>query len=264
MVDSHSIPIGEWGIQPILFYIGNFGIPAYSFFVSLGLIVGLIVYFYESKKQHKQSQNGFYIVVGALLGGAIGAKVLEFAINFNYFAQNINNLSALMSGRTIVGGLIGGMVGAMLTKKYLGSKEKRGNLFAPAVAIGVAIGRLGCFFVGCCYGQPTNLPWGVDFGDHILRHPTQIYESLFMLGMFIYLVKIKNRPDIRPGQLFKLLMVSYFTFRFFIEFIRVEPVVFIGLTVFQLISAGVIVYLLRGNIKEVISKIKDKINANKK
>ncbi len=263
MIDDHFHPV-NWGIKPILFYINNFGVPAYSFFVGLGLAVGLAVYFYEAKKQNKQSQNGFYIVMGALLGGAIGAKVLEFAINFNFFIANLDNPAALASGRTIVGGLIGGMLGAIITKKIIGTKEKRGNLFAPAVAIGVAIGRLGCFFVGCCYGKPTNLPWGVDFGDHILRHPTQIYESLFMLGMFIYLEKIKNRPDIKPGQLFKFLMVSYFTFRFCIEFIRVEPVIFAGLTVFQLISAGVIVYLIRDDIKKLFKILGGKINASNK
>lgn len=264
MVDDHIVPSGNWGIRPILFHIGNIDLPSYSFFVTLGLVVGLSVYFYESKKQKKMSDNGIFVVVGALVGGAIGAKILEFAINYDFFIKNIGNPANLLSGRTIVGGLIGGTIGAILTKKALGIKEKRGNLFAPAIAIGVAIGRLGCFFAGCCYGKPTGLSWwGVDFGDHILRHPTQLYESLFMLGMFIYLEKIKNRPDIKPGQLFKLLMVSYFTFRFFIESIRVEPVIFVGLTVFQIISIVVILYLVRDNTKQIIIKVREQYVSRK-
>ncbi len=254
MIDSHVHP-DHWGIQPILFNIGNLQVPAYSFFVLLGLIVGLVVYAYESKRRKLLNDDGVFIAFGAILGGVIGAKILEFAINIDFVLANLSNPVALMSGRTIVGGLIGGTVGVMIVKKLIGSKERRGNMFAPAIALGVAIGRLGCFFVGCCYGKATSLPWGVDFGDHILRHPTQIYESIFMLGMFIYLERIKNREDVKPGQLFKTLMLSYFTFRFLIEFIRVEPVIFMGLTVFQIICVGVIVYLARDDINKLIYKV---------
>lgn len=260
MPDSHYHPT-NWGVRPVLFSIGGIDVPTYAFFVFLGLVAGVAVYMYESKNQKKLNDNGIYIAFGALLGGVIGAKVLEFAINYKFFVANIANPAAFLSGRTIVGGLIGGTIGAMIAKKIIGSKEKRGNFFAPAIAIGVAIGRLGCFFTGCCYGKPTNLPWGVDFGDHILRHPTQIYESIFMLGMFVYLERIKNRPDIKPGQLFKLLMIAYFAFRFFIEFIRVEPVVFAGLTVFQIISLVVIMYLSRDYFVNIIKGFR-KSNAN--
>jgi len=266
MPDDHLIPnVPHWGIKPILFQIGGFSVTSYAFFVTLGLVVGIGLYIYESRRGRKRvGENGIYIAIGALLGGAIGAKVFEFIINYNFVLANINNPSVLLSGRTITGGLIGGAIGAILTKKYFGIKEKRGNLFAPAIALGVAIGRLGCFFTGCCYGKPTGVSWwGVDFGDYILRHPTQIYEALFMLGMFIYLEKIKDRPDIKPGKLFKMLMVSYFSFRFLIEFIRVEPVVFAGLTVFQLISLVVIVYLTRENIKKFLKRMVGKIYASK-
>jgi prolipoprotein diacylglyceryltransferase len=126
-------------------------------------------------------------------------------------------------------------------KKKLKMKEKRGNLFAPAIATGVAIGRIGCFLRGCCFGKETSLPWGVNFGDGILRHPTEIYESIFMIGMFIYL-RYKMTKNPKPGSLFRLLMIFYFSFRFIIEFIRVEPIAFFGLTFFQLICLLVLGY----------------------
>ena len=254
MVDSHFHP-ENWGIQPTLFQIGDFSIPSYSFFVLLGLLVGFIVYLYEARKQNKLNENNFLIVIGAITGGIIGAKILHWIIDYKYIISNLSNLEILLSGRTIIGGLIGGTIGAIITRKILGIKERKGNLFAPAIALGVAIGRLGCFFRGCCYGKATSLPWGVDFGDGILRHPTQIYESLFMLIMFFYLQKVKNKENIKPGQLFELLMIFYFIFRFFIEFIRVENVVLLGLTSFQIISICAIIYLTRSRIIKLIKKI---------
>lgn len=251
-----SIYSADWGIQPVLFHVGSFDVQAYPFFVCLGLIVGAAVYFYEARRKGTMNENGFMIAVGSLLGAAIGAKVFEWLINYQFIIEHLSQPELLLSGRTITGGLIGGTIGAILAKKMLGIKEKRGNLFAPAVAIGVAIGRLGCFFRGCCYGKPTDLPWGVNFGDGVLRHPTQIYESLFMFVMFIYLERIKDRPYIKPGALFKRLMISYFVFRFFIEFIRVEPILVYGLTVFQVISIAVILYLTRQDIKRLFDKLK--------
>ena len=245
-----------WGIKPILFNIGSIPVPSYSFFIVLGFLVGLAVYFWEAKKSNSLGENNIYIIFGALIGAAIGAKLLDFIVDYRYFIASFWSVETLFYGKTIIGGLIGGVIGTRITKKLFNIKGKRGNLFAPAIAVGVAIGRIGCFLRGCCYGKPTNLPWGVNFGDGILRHPTQIYESLFMLAMFIYLEKIKNRKDIKPGQLLKILMVSYFTFRFFIEFIRVQDVVLFGLTGFQIISLLAIIYLIRDNLINLLLKIK--------
>jgi phosphatidylglycerol---prolipoprotein diacylglyceryl transferase len=259
MVDNHFYP-DNWGVRPILFHIGSFDMPAYSFFVLLGLLVGIIIYYLETKRQKKLGENGFWVAFGALVGGVLGSKILQWIIDYPYFSNYFSNWSFLTTGRTIIGGLIGGMIGSKIIKKKLNINERRGNLFAPAIAIGVAIGRLGCFFRGCCFGKPTNLPWGVDFGDKILRHPTQIYESIFMLIMFVYLEKIKTNKNIKPGQLFKKLMLSYFVFRFFVEFLRYNVTIFVGLTVFQIISIVAIIFLVKDDIVYLIFKQK---NGNK-
>lgn len=234
-----------WGVRPILFSLGNFHIQSYPFFVSLGLVVGILFYIHEAKKQHSLNENSFYIAFGAIVGGILGAKILEWIINYDVLIANFTNIDVIFSGRTVMGGLIGGIIGAKIAKKITGIKGKRGNLFAPGVALGIAIGRIGCLLRGCCFGVPTNLPWGFDFGDHIARHPTQIYESIFMLMLFFVLLQMKKNKNLQPGQLYKTLMISYFTFRFFIEFIRVENVIFAGMTAFQLTAIGAIVYLLR-------------------
>lgn len=242
MIDSHLHP-ETWGVMPVLFSFGSFKIPAYEFFVLLGLIVGLGIYFYESKNQKRFGKSTIWLLVAALVGGVLGAKIPIWIWNYKLIISTFPDLSVILSGRTITGGLIGGFIGVVLAKKYFGIKERRGNIFAPAIALGVAIGRIGCFLRGCCFGKETALAWAVDFGDGIMRHPTQIYESIFMLGLFFYLIwKKKKNP--KPGQLFDILMISYFTFRFFIEFIRVEPVAFLGLTWFQLVSVVVVGYFV--------------------
>jgi phosphatidylglycerol---prolipoprotein diacylglyceryl transferase len=240
MLDYHTVPTEHWGLRPVLFQIGPFNISSYSFFVLLGLIVGLVVYFYLSKKEQKLSENSFYILVSALVGGILGAKIPIWIMNLPLIIKSFPDISPLLSGRTITGGLIGGTLAVMYIKKRLNIKDKKGNLFAPAIAIGVAIGRIGCLLKGCCYGTPTKLPWGIDFGDGIPRHPTQIYEIIFFVVAFIIL--LIKRKNAKPGQLFYRLMNSYFIFRFFEEFIREEPR-YLGITVFQYISIAALLFI---------------------
>lgn len=111
-----------------------------------------------------------------------------------------------------------------------------GNQIAPAIALGMAIGRLGCFFTGCCYGIETTLPIGIDFGDGLLRYPTQLIEMMFCLILFGYLFyKQKSKKDLIPGILFKELVIYYFIFRFFIEFIRGTEKNILYLSIYQII-----------------------------
>lgn len=243
-MNSSEIVYKDMGIMPVLLRIGSFALSTYSVFIILAIATGLVVYYKESKKAGKANEFSFLIVVGALAGSSMGAKLLEMLIHMDAFTSKNGFISFIFSGRTILGGFIGGTLGVWFTKRMLGIKERRGNLFAPAIAIGVAIGRLGCFFNGCCYGKSTGLPWGVDFGDQVFRHPTQLYESLFMLLMFVFLKLGFKKQLAPPGFLFKLLMVAYFLFRFFIEFLRTERFAFWGLTYYQIISVFVLLYLL--------------------
>jgi hypothetical protein len=89
-----------------------------------------------------------------------------------------------MGGKTIVGALIFGLISVELIKRYIGVRQSTGDLYAIPLALGIAIGRIGCFLTGLSdntYGTPTNLPWAINFGDNILRHPTQLYEIIFLL-----------------------------------------------------------------------------------
>ncbi len=133
----------------------------------------------------------------------------------------------LLSGKTIVGGLLGGWIGVELVKKKFGVKRATGDLFVFPLVVGIAIGRVGCFLTGLAdhtHGVHTSLPWGVDFGDGP-RHPTQIYEIGFvlMLGVVIFW---KSRREYWNGELFVWFMAAYLGFRFMVEFIKPRHVYF--------------------------------------
>lgn len=231
----------SWGIRPILFHTGPFRVESYPFFMALALAVGLLVLLYFLKKQKKTHEHSFSIIAAALVGGVLGAKIPIWLTQYPQIVERGFDIDAFLTGRTIVGGLIGGTLAVWWIKQRLRTKQRIGNAIAPALAAGIAIGRWGCFLRGCCYGMPTTLPWGVDFGDGVLRHPTQLYESLFGIIAFFVLMFLlrKNRPD---GLLFSTFMIVYFLFRFFLEFIRVEPRLLFDFTGYQYAAIVVLVY----------------------
>jgi len=119
-------------------------------------------------------------------------------------------------------------------------RTKMGNVIAPVVALGMSIGRLRCFFNGCCYGIAST--WGFDFGDGILRYPTQLFEDGFHLAAFLLLHILRLKVK-KPGILFKYYVLTNFIFRFFIEFIRENPIYSFELTLYQLICIAGIIFV---------------------
>jgi phosphatidylglycerol---prolipoprotein diacylglyceryl transferase len=153
-----------------------------------------------------------------------------------------------------VGGLIGGWIAVDLMKKYVGISESTGDLFAVPLAVGIAIGRIGCFLTGLSdktYGTPTSLPWGVDFGDGARRHPTQLYEAVFLLGFAVLLNRllpvrdaggrvaareIFGRP-LQQGDIFKLFMMAYLGLRVVLDFWKPsDPPIFLAMGSLQVAS----------------------------
>ena len=141
-----------------------------------------------------------------------------------------------MGGKTIVGALIGGLFFVELVKHHLGVKRRTGDLFAVPLCVGIAIGRIGCFLTGPedhTGGVATRWPWGVNFGDGIPRHPTQLYEVLFALTLGVFLWRRSKQPH-ADGDLFRMFMVGYFAFRLLCDFLKPDDVrVFLGLTAIQ-------------------------------
>ncbi|MCA9190517.1 MAG: prolipoprotein diacylglyceryl transferase [Planctomycetales bacterium] len=174
------------------------------------------------------------IGTGAFCGAMIGAK-LPFLLSD--WEGLISGTGWLSHGKTIMCGIVGGYLGVESAKWALDIRLKTGDSFALPVAVAVAIGRLGCFQAGCCYGTPTSLPWGVVFptavdNPFVTRHPTQIYESIFH-GLAAVALLWLTRQGLFRGQLIKLYLLCYLSYRFVTEFIRPESQLLFGLTGYQ-------------------------------
>ena len=174
------------------------------------------------------------VLFGAFCGSMIAAKLPYVWSDW----EGLRSGRALFdNGKTILAGMVGGYFGVELAKWMAGVRLKTGDSFAVPVSVGIAIGRLSCFHAGCCFGNETSLPWGINFGDGLCRHPTQLYEFAFHLLAAGVLWQLKRQGRFR-GQLIKLYFLSYFAYRFATEFIRPEPRLWLGLTGYQLAAIG--------------------------
>lgn len=174
-----------------------------------------------------------------LVGGAFGAKLGH---SLGSGADWFDNATWIGDGKTVTTGLVGGYLLVELTKLALGIRVKTGDAFALPLALAMVVGRWGCFFNGCCFGTPTDLPWAVAFDDGVRRHPTQVYESLFHLAMAGVLLWL-TWYDLLRYQRLKFYLIGYGSYRFLTEFIRPEPVWGIGLTFYQWVCLVMIVGL---------------------
>ena len=122
-----------------------------------------------------------------------------------------------------MGGFLGGLFGVELTKKRLDVTASSGDLMVFPILLGLAIGRLGCFFSGMndgTYGTATTLPWGINFGNGIRRHPTNLYEILFLAALALLLWGLERRNRLADGRRFQLFLSGYLLFRLLVEFIK--------------------------------------------
>ncbi len=233
----------DWGVCPVLFHLGNWPVPAYGFFVLLGLATGLALAVWEIARAPQRGPHAALLVLAALTGGIVGAKLPYLVYAIWRADPAATAWPAILSGRSILGGLLGGALGVQGMKRLLGVTGQKGwgDLLVLPLTAGLALGRWGCFLRGCCYGRPTCLPWGVDFGDGIGRHPTQLYESLWLTALFGMFCYLRRRPA-APGARWRLFMLLYFGSRLGWESLRAGPGTIGGLTGFQWLALAVTLY----------------------
>jgi phosphatidylglycerol:prolipoprotein diacylglycerol transferase len=191
--------------------------PGYAAFVGLGLVMGYVAKSVEERRLNLlNSTNRRWVTAGALIGAMIGAKLgLLLYMPVSEWKQSIAEL--LLSewgGRTILGALFGGFVGVELTKKALGITIATGDPYAIGLPLGQALGRIGCFLGGCCYGKPLEHS---RFG--LTTHPAQLYEAALDFAVAVTLFAIRKQPR-APGLLFRYYLLSYAAIRFVMDFFR--------------------------------------------
>jgi prolipoprotein diacylglyceryltransferase len=224
------------GIFDSALRLGPLVISPHFFLESLAYLVGFAIYRRERQRagDFLPSPDRTSLVVAAIVGAAVGSKLLAWFEDPALTLSHWYDMPFLLGGKTIVGGLFGGTIAVEWTKARLRIQRRTGDLFALPIVAGTAIGRMGCFFAGLrdrTYGTPTVLPWGIDFGDGIPRHPTQLYEILFLLALAYLLVRLRAMPH-REGDLFRVFLISYSAWRLGIDFLKPDPR-FAGLSAIQ-------------------------------
>ena len=188
------------------------------------------------------SRTRWIVVAAALLGGVIGSHLLYVFEDLAPFRSS-NGVQLFFEGKTIVGGLIGGLLAVEFIKARLGIMVATGDLLVWPLAAGIAIGRIGCFLTGLSDGTSglaTSLPWGVDFGDGVPRHPTQLYEIAFVVLLALLVAHITPRLG-RTGDAFKIFCLGYLGFRVLVDFIKPATRI-VGISVLQWTCLAVIAY----------------------
>lgn len=187
--------------------------------------------------------NRLSIILGAAVGALIGSRVMAFLENpVPYTTVTFLYLYNL---KTIMGGLFGGLLGVEFTKHIIREKHSSGDLFTLPIIVGIFIGRIGCFLAGInefTYGVETSFIAGMDLGDGLKRHPLALYELVFLAILFIVLRAFWRRDKNTPGLLFQYFMLCYFGFRFFLEFLKPNTFLVLGLSSIQWLCIVCFVY----------------------
>lgn len=233
---------------PVYLWVGPLALHPHWIFEVLSYIVGSRVYLALKTRKGDtiSADHRWSVVAAAAIGAAIGSKLLYLASDPELTTQHGTDIFFLMSGKSVVGGLVGALIAVEWVKRREGVTRATGDLFVIPLCIGIAVGRIGCFLTGLedhTHGLPTTLPWAIDFGDGIPRHPAQLYEIAFLLVLAIGFLVSGSRLR-TEGDQFKLLMVLYMGFRLVTEFIK--PGVFIlGLNAIQWVALGMLFYYAR-------------------
>ena len=230
-------------MYPILFKIGPLEIYSYGVMVALGFLAAVFLAARDAKKAGLDPAKIVDLFLWILISGLAGGRLLYVAMNIEGYILNPLDIAMLNKGGLI---FYGGLIAAFLTGVYFVRRNgmptmKVADLIAPYIALGQAAGRVGCFLNGCCWGKVSNSAFAIHFmGTPFRRHPTQLYSALLLAAIFLFLRPRSRKDRAFSGQIFLTYLLFYSVMRFLIEFIRDEPIIFLGrFTLSQGISAGI-------------------------
>lgn len=228
-------------------------VPTHALFVLLGVCVALAIFVHEARGRGQTDEKVVYVVIGALLGGAVFMRLGTWLQHVDLRANASLVEQWLHGNKSILGGLFGAWLGVHLAKRLVGYRVRTGDLFAPAVAAGMAVGRIGCLLTEPP-GTPTSWMPGVTLpadtaerlgvAPDVPLHVSFVYEILFHVAAFVVLWFWLRRSRLAPGETLTLYLAAYGIFRFLVEFVRGNEVVWHGLTRPQFVLAVTVPLLL--------------------
>jgi phosphatidylglycerol:prolipoprotein diacylglycerol transferase len=226
--------------------IGGWSINVHLIFEYAAFLIAYQYYLYLRKQSPDSisSSNRLSIILGAAVGAFLGSRIMAFLENPVLEPANLSLLD-YYNLKTIMGGLFGGLLGVEIAKWKIKEQRSSGDLFTLPIIAGIFIGRIGCFLAGTnefTYGETTSFLTGMDLGDGLKRHPLALYELLFLAVLFLVLKRIYYQNKLERGLLFKLFMLSYFGFRFMLEFLKPNVFFFLGLSSIQWLCIICFVY----------------------
>lgn len=233
---------------PVLLHVGVTPIWSHSFFTALGMLVAITMSWRIARRQRRDSIELVWIISGGVLGAALMARY-GLVVKYLLAASSPSVAGFLRyGGASLLGGLAGAYLGVVLVKRMIGYRRQTGDLLAPGVALGIAIGRVGCHLTERP-GTATTVPWGVHVPPQFAgtvpecpacltgaaMHPSFLYESLFLLAAaaWLYPRAVRTTPMpawMREGDLFKLFLLTYASARFLLEYVRGNPPLLAGLS----------------------------------
>ena len=232
---------------PVNIKIGSVEIPSHLIFEIAAYTLGFRYFLYLRKRTEDRisTEHRTVLFIAAAAGALLGSRVIGILEDPGLFTDEFSFVM-VMSNKTILGGLFGGLLAVEICKKIIGVTTSSGDLMTFPLLLAMIIGRVGCFLAGLedgTYGVASKLPWAMDLGDHIYRHPTNLYEIFFLALVWLFILLLEKNHVLSNGSRFKIFLLSYFVFRFCIEFIKPVYKIGFGLSAIQLTSlAGIIYY----------------------
>ncbi len=241
---------------PTLLRFGWLEVHAYGLLVALGFLAGIAVTLYYARRENIGPQQMLDLAIMVIISSIVGARLFYVAGQFGYYRSHPLEIVMVQNGGLV---FLGGLLLSLAVVWYYARRQgipllKLFDAIAPGTALGYAIGRIGCFLNGCCFGLPTKQPWGVVFPNGSLAasfcpgqplEPTQLYSSALMLAACLALVWLYRRKSF-DGQILCCGLVFYSLYRFLIEFLRFSPVHWLSLTPSQWLVVPLFVFGLWG------------------
>ena len=259
-------------MYPVLYRNGALVLYTHDIFTVLGLLAGLLLYYWELRRRGMLGFQIFVISVMAIFGGGIGARLITAWEPLPYYSTQAGApLTYLIahSGKSIIGGIVGGYLAIVLTKRVFGYRESTGDCYATAIPLALVIGRVGCLLSELPLGTPTSLPWGMSVSESAAQqfaacpgcqgkmHPSMVYEIIFHLCAFLLILRYRRLIPVR-GDTLKLYLLVAAVFRFLVEFVRANPEQVGGLSGPQIVLiplTGLLVYHFLGQWRQGIYRM---------